>query len=504
MRFNARFLRSMNLRTKLGLPLLVLPALVAVFIVLLEREVREQSLEELVDIAEMQLTSTGEGLIPLLLSNRLDLIWENLIAIEESNKNLRLVLDDASGNRIYPIAVSEQGTSPTPNGAVMRSVSRDLTLGQRRLARLQMTVNLEDPLSQMAGTFRVVMGAVLAVIVISMLLLAALFEWLVVRPLRHIASVADSVARHEFYSSFPRLGTDEMGSTLQSLQRMQFELQLHESERARRSEQLELIVAQRTAELTVAKNEAEAASIAKTNFLNTMSHELRTPLNAIMGLTQVAMNKPETAHLRENFELVIESSQRLLNIIANVLDVTAIDQQSVSDSDLFSPAELVGVLHRRTQAHAAEKSISIEPQIDENAQQIGIYSDKRRLQQVLTNLLDNAIKFTEHGRVTVSLTCLDRSAGRVLLRFSVDDTGEGIPEEARERIFEPFEQLSTGHNRQKGGSGLGLTVCQRIISAMGGKIGAAESDELGGNRFWFEIWAKEGAVSAAPVIKLVS
>jgi PAS domain S-box-containing protein len=235
----------------------------------------------------------------------------------------------------------------------------------------------------------------------------------------------------------------------------------------RHAEVLEQRVAERTAELVVAKDRAESADRVKSAFLASMSHELRTPLNSIIGFTGITLQElagPLTDEQRKQLGMVQDSARHLLNLINDVLDISKIEAGQLALS--ISTFELRPAIEKTAGLilpMAQKKGIAL---ILEIADEVGTAtSDQRRLEQVILNLLNNAVKFTERGHVR--LACRTENGGHLV---TVSDTGIGIPPEEFANIFEPFRQVDTGLARKHEGTGLGLSICKKLLDLMGGTI----------------------------------
>ena len=237
-------------------------------------------------------------------------------------------------------------------------------------------------------------------------------------------------------------------------------------------------------ELRLARAAAEAASQAKSSFLARMSHEIRTPMNGVLGMTELLLETGLTGTQRKYAETVQRSGENLLGIINDLLDFSKIEAGKLElekvDMDLRTTIEdIVDLLAERAHAKGLELACSIPATLVTR-----IKGDPLRLGQILTNLVGNAIKFTEEGAVVVRVSALADTAKNVTLRFAVTDTGAGISAEAQSRIFHEFAQADGSTTRKHGGSGLGLAISKQLVEMMGGSI-HVESALGAGSTFWF-------------------
>lgn len=238
--------------------------------------------------------------------------------------------------------------------------------------------------------------------------------------------------------------------------------------------------------LTRAIEDARRANAAKSRFLANMSHELRTPLNGILAMAELLSASELKKDQRESADMIQTSAQTLLLLIDEVLDISAIEAGKIRRHDQdFNLTELLSRVYRMLLPQAQAKGLSLHVETDIRVPQT-LHGDAGHLTQILLNLLQNAVKFTKTGSVTLQVREQSREADGVRLRISVRDTGIGIPEEARSRIFLPFEQVDSGRDRRYGGSGLGTTIAKSLTELMGGQIGV-EPNPGGGTHFWVDL-----------------
>ena len=350
----------------------------------------------------------------------------------------------------------------------------------------------------------------LLLIVLATMLLAALvafilssfLQHLISKPILDLAATMEQVSRERDYSlRMDNRSADEIGRLIEGFNDMLEQVQLRDAQLQSYGDELEEKVRQRTAELltsneelattvddlVVAREQAIAASKAKSAFLANMSHEIRTPMNGIMGMTELLLGgsfspEQEKKHLRA----IRDSTENLMVIINDILDFSKIEagrlelnpvpfllRRSIEDSLL--------PLSIRIQQSGLRLNIAIDPLVPDR-----LVGDLLKLNQILTNLVGNAIKFSEQGEITVSVEQEPTTDQGVMLRFCVKDQGIGIPDEAQQRIFETFEQADITTTKRHGGTGLGLAICRRLVELMGGAI-RVESAPGKGSRFIFTV-----------------
>ena len=236
--------------------------------------------------------------------------------------------------------------------------------------------------------------------------------------------------------------------------------------------------------LKAAKEAAEAANQAKSQFLANVSHEIRTPLHALLGLTELVLDGPMDSAQRSYVEMIRDAGENLLMVLNDLLDFSKIEAGRLELENIpFGLRELVGETLKNLAFLAHGKGLDLVWFVAPETPEI-LLGDPLRVRQILSNLIGNAIKFTDRGEITLQVDCLDRQADSVQLHFQIRDTGVGIPPEKLETIFEMFEQADKSTTRKYGGTGLGLAICSRLVASMDGRLWA-ESQLGQGSCFHF-------------------
>jgi signal transduction histidine kinase len=250
---------------------------------------------------------------------------------------------------------------------------------------------------------------------------------------------------------------------------------------------LEARVIERTQALAIAKEKAETANRAKSAFLSNISHELRTPMNAIMGMTHLALRQTTDTKLRNQLDKVIQASQHLLHIINMILDVSKMEAERLTlNQEPFNLASVLENLLSVVGHQATIKGLQLYIDMPPEVARLALVGDAQRLGQILQNLTGNAVKFTEHGAISIRIRLQEKLSNEVVLHFAVQDSGVGIAAADQPRLFAVFEQADSSSTRKYGGTGLGLVMSKRLAQLMGGDIGVDSTPGIG-STFWFTV-----------------
>jgi len=332
-----------------------------------------------------------------------------------------------------------------------------------------------------------VIGLALGASLLVSLGLAASLKRSIAEPVACLIQAAQKVSASQNYGlRVPHQRSDELGVLIDSFNTMLAQIEDRGAALLHHRDELERQVGVRTEQLEKAKNAAEAASRAKSGFLATMSHEIRTPMNGVLGMTEMLLATELSDAQRNYTTLVKRSGEHLLVIINDILDFSKIEAGKLTIEYInFNLWDLLDDIHNVYTPQAAGKGLGFDFDIA-NDIPVAICGDPNRLRQIFANLLGNAIKFTEAGRIMARVRVAGEDAQKVELRFEVHDTGIGISREARARIFDAFSQADDSTTRKFGGTGLGLAISKQLVELMKGTIGV-ENAQQRGSVFWFTL-----------------
>lgn len=397
----------------------------------------------------------------------------NVVQVDVTQPNGLVFAELGTGSFL----VSKPGTDISLWRADTVRVDTPIMQSGVEIGRLGMLVDLKPLRSEIVHTL---MTTILysAIVIIIGVAFAQVFVSQLTSPIKKLTNIMAGIRDGDTEHTVElRDRKDETGLMTQTFLDMMGSIKDRDAQISRHMETLEDTVEERTHDLRLAKEDAEAANAAKSDFLATMSHEIRTPMNGMMVMAEMLGAADLTPRHRRYAEIIHRSGNSLLTIINDILDLSKIEAGQLDLEYIpVSPERLLtdvaSLFWERARSKNLELATYVSPRVPEE-----ILADPTRLNQIVSNLVNNALKFTEEGGVTIKLDATQTADGQVRLVLEIVDTGIGIPDDKIDHIFESFSQADQSTTRRFGGTGLGLTVCQRLVSAMSGTIDV--TSELG-------------------------
>lgn len=488
----------MDLRLKFFVPLIAFGVLLiaAITLFIVPRFLAEAHQHERAHNLD-HLSTLGQALGESIVAGDLGQIHETLGNVLATLPEWRaLQVTDSRQRILYPLT-ARPAAMPGGDWEVLR---QPIMWQKEHLGEIELTYDLSAQKARETALLQQLVGTIVVALVLITAIGAMALEWTARRPVNQLALAAARLAQGDFSASLPPPARDEIGALVHGFAAMRDSIRKQQRTLEENAQDLEERVARRTAdlarsnstlqdtlgELEVARDAALEAARAKSEFLATMGHEIRTPLNGVIGTLSIMQGWTLALDQRELVTAAYESANTLLGLLNNVLDYSRIETgRLVLEQVEFDPRNIAEQVIELFVGPASEKHLDLSCVVMPGLP-ARVTGDPMRLRQVLTNLVHNAVKFTDHGGVSVRTEVIEWKGDRVRLRIEVRDTGVGIAPEAQKRIFNAFVQEDSSTTRRFGGSGLGLAIAQQLVEMMGGELGVV-SRPGEGSTFWFAV-----------------
>ncbi|EIF41416.1 putative sensor/response regulator hybrid [gamma proteobacterium BDW918] len=432
-----------------------------------QNELATRIAENIASVSELAIISGSDAQLLDIMASALDSDITS-ITIFNAESGHHLILNNSQSNSIDHNEITVpiiQHSIPLADSITGENISEveEKTIG---------TVSIKQSRDKLLKLQRQIIKVSSFIAFIS-ILVCICFAWFISRrfsqPLAEIISLTKNITAGNFYKQIRNIKPGELG-----------ELQSHVNNMARSIEKQQQELKDNLQNLLQAKEEADKANLAKSQFLATMTHELRTPLNGALGMMQLLSNTQLNAEQNHYLLIARESSELLLNIVNNILDFSEIEKGELQlQEKYFDINAIFDNLLTPLSYEAKKKGLEFTAHIDPQLKDINVLGDDVRIRQILLNLVANAVKFTPQGSVTIALNALQLTGKQATLELKVTDTGIGISEKDQQIIFDSFRQADGSHRRKYGGSGLGLAIVRRLCDLMNADISLTSIENKG-------------------------
>ncbi len=438
--------------------------------------------------SQKHLQTLAVALVSPLLKRQYAALYELLDNQLNNNKNWKyLSLTTQDGLNIYPLGTEE--FKPAIDEIV---IEMDIVFLDEKLAHLALTASIKDELNSMHRQVYISSLIILVFLCLLLFFLLCQIERLIIEPVYSLNKAFIALTEQNYDYPLPKIKRDEIGLLIKGFRVMREKLKQDQEEQRKlyqTEKQLSQTIRLTMQELETAHQEAIHANRAKSEFLANMSHEIRTPLNAVTGMSYLLRQTPLNQKQLEYINTIHHSMVHVTNIINDLLDFSKIEAQRLElESVSFDLDKVMDTVADFVMLDAEQKGLELIFDIPINTPR-SLVGDETRLGQILTNLVGNAVKFCQQGEIVVSISSRPLPLHKVILSFTVKDTGIGITQEELKQIFAAFKQADTSTTRKFGGTGLGLAICQHLVHAMDGEISVKSQVGIGSE---FSFYVKLG------------